>query len=76
MATLSNYKVNQLRKMITGYNKIERKRTYSGVWRMKKNELINLINSDFKPVFKKDKKNKEFLHLKHKSGRYTKKIKK
>tara|TARA_R100001163_G_scaffold32976_1_gene25566 strand:- start:20415 stop:20633 length:219 start_codon:yes stop_codon:yes gene_type:complete len=71
MVDLTKYKVMELRKFITGYNKIERKRTYSGIWKMNKNNLIQLINNDFKPNFRNN-----FLYLKHKSGRYTKRVKK
>lgn len=69
--SLNNFTVNQLRKFLTGYNKIEKKRTYKKVYLMKKKNLIDILNKDFKPNFRN-----KALYLKHKTGRYTKKIKK
>ena len=67
---LSDYSVKILKKVLTDYNKSVRKRTYAGVSKLKKNEVINKLNQDFNPIL-----SEKAINLKHKSGRYTKKLK-
>lgn len=65
----SDYSVGTLKKVLTSYNKSVRKRTYAGVSKLKKSEVINKLNQDFNPVFSQNA-----INLKHKSGRFTKKL--
>jgi len=74
MDRLRGLKKDVLRKFITGYNRTERKRTYSGAWRMRKDELVRLIQRDFNPTVRNDARNRPSLYLKHKTGRFTRKV--
>lgn len=71
VVNLIDFKVKDLKKVLTDFNKSVRKNTYSGISKMKKGEVITLLNNDFKP-----KKNPNSINLKHKSGRFTRKLKK
>jgi len=65
------FTVKVLKKVITDYNKSVRKNTYKAVSKMKKKDVIELLEKDFKPI-----KREKAINLKHKSGRFTRKLKK
>tara|TARA_R110000803_G_scaffold94043_3_gene161527 strand:- start:1470 stop:1667 length:198 start_codon:yes stop_codon:yes gene_type:complete len=57
-----------MKALLSSYNKSVRKLTYKGIWKMKKADLVALIEKDFNIVEKKNGKKQ----YKHKSGRFTK----
>ena len=61
-------KSQDMKKLLSSYNKSVRKATYKGIWVMKKQALIDLIQKDFKIIEKKNGKHQ----YKHKTGRFTK----
>tara|TARA_R100000697_G_C5362824_1_gene175101 strand:+ start:292 stop:507 length:216 start_codon:yes stop_codon:yes gene_type:complete len=67
---LTDYKVKELKKVLTDYNKSVRKLTYKAVAKMKKADVVNKLNQDFNPVLGTNK-----INLKHKSGRFTRRLK-
>lgn len=60
--------VKDMKKLLSLYNKSVRKGTYKNIWKMKKDDLIALINKDFS-VRNTKAGRKQY---KHKSGRFTK----
>jgi hypothetical protein len=71
MMKFEDVKVKDLKDVLIKYNKSVRKLTYKGVSKKRKSEVIEILNSDFKPKF-----GEKSINLKHKSGRFTKKLKK
>lgn len=66
---LTELTVKELKNVLIAYNKSVRKLTYKGVSKMKKADVVALLEKDFKPL-----KREKSINLKHKSGRFTKKL--
>jgi hypothetical protein len=66
---LNDLKVKDLKQVLVAFNKSVRKLTYKAVGKMRKADVIAVLNSDFRPVLGENK-----INLKHKSGRFTKKL--
>lgn len=71
MLQLEDLKVKELKDILIRYNKSVRKLTYKGVGKKRKQEVIEILKSDFKPKY-----SEKAINFKHKSGRFTRKIKK
>ena len=68
---LEDVKAKELKSVLINYNRSVRKNTYKAVSKKRKSEVIEILKSDFKPKF-----SEKSINLKHKSGRFTKKLKK
>lgn len=66
---LNDLKVKDLKAVLVAFNKSVRKQTYKAIGKMKKADVVALLNRDFRPVLSEKK-----INLKHKSGRFTKKL--
>jgi len=60
--------VKEMRALLSAYNKSVRTRTYKNIWTMKKIDLKNLIEKEFKITEKGNGR----TQYRHKTGRFTK----
>lgn len=67
---IDQYKSGALKSVLYNYNKSVRKLTYPNARNMKKGEVIAILNRDFNPT-----RQPKSIKFKHKSGRFTKKLK-
>ena len=68
---LKDVNAKELKRVLVDYNKSVRKLTYKAVSKMKKADVIALLQKDFNP-----RKSDKAINLKHKTGRFTRKLKK
>ena len=63
---MNNFNVKKLKDILVSYNKSVRKKTYKGVSKLKRAQVVTIINNDFIQTAKAAKQGKNRTQFKHK----------